>query len=108
MTKAKWVVIEDEDGRGRKYNLASMTVIWQGQEEISTGIYRTAIYLMPRARKVIQEINSLWESPPRGYEGTYYNIANEWQVARLAEKTSDERLMNLAPVTKDGDLAKTQ
>lgn len=89
----RWVIID-----GKRYNLSSMTVIWEGHKEVGTGIFRKEIFLMPRAKRVIVHTYSIWENRrTHGCVGDIYYIANDEQVARLADDTRDSRLMELVP-----------
>lgn len=95
--KNNWVVIE-----GRRYNLASMVELWRGHDEYGTGIYLQGVFLMPRKKQVIVETYSIWENPrTHGCYGTSYRIADDIEVAKLAEELRDIRLMALVP---EGDI----
>jgi hypothetical protein len=92
-----WKTIE-----GKRYNIASMTVIWAGHKEIGTGFYRNGIYLMPRSKKVIVNTYSIWENPrTHGCYGDNFYIADDEQVANLANETNDSRLLALVPEAAD-------
>ena len=101
--KNKWIAIRDLEygeisGEAHRYNLGSMLLIWEGNLNVGTGIFRKAIYLMPRAKTVIVETYSVWEDPrTHGCEGTSYHIADQDEIALLANDTGDDRLMALVP-----------
>jgi hypothetical protein len=103
--KGNWVTIRDGEygeGETKRVNLASLTEIWKGRREISTGIFRTAIYLMPRAKRVIVESDSLWLNRlTHCCYGTSYMFADPETIAKLADDTGDERLMALVPELVD-------
>ncbi len=92
MTKGeRWVVIE-----GKRYNLSSMTVIWEGSREVGTGIFRKEIFLMPRSKKVIYHNYSIWENArTNSCDGDSYHIADDVFVGGLAEETGDSRIIAL-------------
>lgn len=89
----RWVIID-----GKRYNLSSMAVIWEGHKEVGTGIFRKEIFLMPRAKNVIVHDYSIWENPrTHSCHGDRYYIADDEQIAQLAKETEDSRLIELVP-----------
>ena len=100
--KGKWIVIESENGDKKRVNLSSLTVIWEGNKETGTGTFRNAVYLMPKAKRVIVETYSQWENPMTHVcYGTSYHFADDREIADLADDLQDGRLLNLVPVMED-------
>ncbi len=98
--KNRWIILEDEDGTRRRYNLASMTKLDINIREgaYATGVSLEKVYLQPRSKRVILETHSIWENrQTHGCEGTHYHLANADSIARLAERTGNAQLMELVP-----------
>jgi len=96
-TKNNWVIID-----GKRYNLASMTDLELSDSKWATGISLEGVYLMPRSQKVIIHTYSIWEDRRTNcVQGDHYKIADEWEIAQLADIFGDERLMELVPVAED-------
>jgi hypothetical protein len=102
--KNQWIILEDENGEKKRYNLASMTRLGISirEDAWATGVSLEEVYLMPRSKKVILETYSIWEDRnTHGCVGTRYHVADPDTIARLADRSGDERLLNLVPVGQD-------
>ncbi len=103
-TKNQWIILEDEGGERKRYNLASMQKLGIQIREgaCATGVSLKDIYYMPRKKRVILEIYSIWERGHSGMcVGRNYRIADADTIARLAERTGNEVLTALVP--EDGE-----
>ncbi len=102
--KNQWIILEDENGERKRYNLASMTKLGITVREgaWATGVSLEEVYLMPRSKKVILETYSIWEDRQTyGHIGTRYHVADGDTIARLADRAGDGRLLELVPVGED-------
>lgn len=103
-SKNQWIILEDENGERKRYNLASMTPLNISVREgaWATGVSLEQVYLMPRSKRIILETYSIWEDRrTHGVVGRQYRIADTDTIARLAERTGDERLLELVPIGED-------
>jgi len=99
-TKNRWIILEDASGNRKRYNLASMTPLNISVREgaWATGVSLEQVYLMPLSRRIILETHSIWaDRHTHGCIGTRYHIADPDTIARLADRTSDARLLALVP-----------
>jgi len=91
MTKGKWITINEH-----RYNLTTLTLIWQGHKWISPNVYREAIYFMPvRKDVIVQTYSTLLNPLTNSIRGTEYHAADATEVAQLAKETGDLRLAHL-------------
>ncbi len=61
------------------------TPTWTGRDEIGTGVIRTAIYISPRAKRVVVAHDSIWESKNGRCQGTTYSLVeSDSDLAHLA------------------------
>jgi len=100
----KWVILVDENGERKRYNLASMTPLNISVREGAwgTGVSLEQVYFMPRSKRVIMETYSVWENrQTHGVTGRQYCIADANTIAHLAERTGDERLVAMVPEGED-------
>jgi len=73
------------DGTVRRLSLPKPA--WTGRREISTGIFRTAIYIGPRTRRVVMQTDNIWENRhTHACEGIGYHELPAEAIAVLAGK----------------------
>ena len=102
MVAKQWVIIDD-----KRYNLASMKSLGLTDSNWGTGIKLEGIYLMPRSKRVIIHTYSIWENPrTHGVYGDRYHLADDTEIARLAEIFSSPKLMELVPIAEDVERGK--
>lgn len=91
--KHNWIIID-----GKRYNLASLKNLDISDSRCDTGIKLEAVYLMPRKKEVIIHTYSIWENRQTyGVQGDRYHIADEWEIAQLAERFGNSELLELVP-----------
>ncbi|KKL87969.1 hypothetical protein LCGC14_1929370 [marine sediment metagenome] len=98
--KNQWIILEDDSGERKRYNLASMTKLGLSVREgaWATGVSLEEVYLMPRSKRVILETYSIWEDQrTHGCVGIRYHIAGIDTIAQLADRTGNDQLMELVP-----------
>lgn len=97
----RWVTITDDDGVTRRYNLASMVALGISAREDTwgTGVALEEVYLMPKSKRLILQIHSVWASRPGSphITGRRYHVADAEVAAMLYQRTGDERLLPLIP-----------
>lgn len=72
-------ILSDYDQIKTRMSLPKPT--WTGREEISTGIFLTAIYVSPRAKRMVIETDSIWENPvTHECVGTTYRLIEDEQL----------------------------
>ena len=102
--KNEWVILEDENGEAKRYNLASMQglTISLPQDAWGTGVSLEDVFYMPRKRRIIIHTFSVWENPrTHGCYGDGYYLADKDTIARLARLTGNEIVMSLV---EEGDV----
>lgn len=98
----KWVTLCDEAGDPVRVDLEATENLELYDPNWGTGIQLEAVYLMPRAKRVIVQTYSIWENPrTHGHYGRSYQIADVHTIARLARQFGNPELMELLPVMAD-------
>jgi hypothetical protein len=82
--KTKTVTVTDEYEYALRITLPEP--VWSGYEEISTGVYRVAIYIGPRSKRCVVKYDSRWENRlTHCAQGIYYClITDQGELNRLA------------------------
>jgi hypothetical protein len=76
------VTVEMLDGTAKRMSLPKPC--WTGRDEIGTGVYREAIYIGPRSKRVVVETDSRWDNGHGVSVGTRYHEADPNEIAQLA------------------------
>lgn len=102
----KIVVVEDPmTGEQKRFNLSGAQQVMENnpmlggisQHDWSTGVDLEAVYLQPRARRVIVEFYSRWDDGHGRVRGGYFQVADNDLIARIAKKFDCEELAALLP-----------
>lgn len=88
-TTMKTVTVETEDGSTLRLTLPR--AVWTGREEIGTGLFRTGLFVGPKSRRVVEELDSIWEDRrTHGCIGTYYRLVTDPDhLNRLADEFAE-------------------
>ena len=93
---ARKVVVTMPDGSYSSYDLSKSTPLGikvpEGQTGWGTGVAVKEVYQTKSGKLLIEEFSS-WEHD----RGTYFYIPDEHTIARLWQRTGDERLVEFLP-----------
>jgi hypothetical protein len=86
---------------GYRYDLGKLYEVPNASTREHSGVKRVSAWIT-KSNRVIVETYSIWENrQTHGVEGTHYHIADEDEIARLADELGDERLLELVPMAPD-------
>ena len=91
------VVTDPQTGHASRLNLSYARDLGLDRRDWSTGIDLAGAYLMPRAQRVIVEWFSRWDRGNGRTRGSYFEVADNDLIARLAQEFDCVTLALLLP-----------